>query len=157
MRNGDNMYPLIDVADEVLRLSKSEGRALTPMKLMKLTYISFGWFIANYNRRLFPERIEAWRYGPVMPHLYHTTKEWGRNVIPFDKIDAEQKSIDGDGSKFLELVLNAYGHLSGIQLSQLTHQEGSPWHQVYRPDEFGIEIPERIIYEYYKGRLDAGD
>ena len=151
------MYPLISVADEVLRISKRDDRLLTPMKLMKLTYISFGWYIANYDQRLFPERIEAWRYGPVMPRLYHTTKEWGRDSIPFDKIDAEQNSIDGEGSKFLKLVLDAYGHLTGIQLSQLTHQDGSPWHQVYRPNVLGIEIPQDVIHKYYKGLLNAAN
>ena len=146
--------PLVSVADEILRLSTLKDRRLTPMKLMKLSYISFGWYIANYNVRLYPERIEAWRYGPVMPVLYYEYKKWGRSPIDYTVSDKEN-SISDNIKDFLKLVEEEYGRFSGVQLSALTHQKGSPWHQVYKTDVPGIEIPEQIIYKYYKTQLDA--
>ena len=150
-------YRITSVADKILQLAKAQKRGLTPLQLMKLAYISFGWYIANFETRLFAERIEAWRYGPVMPRLYRITKVWGRNPIPLDKISDQPNSIDERGSEILGLVFNAYGHLSGIQLSSLTHQDGSPWHKVYRDGVPDIEIPEHLIYEHYKGMLDAAN
>ena len=148
------MHALLAVADEILRLAKRRGLSLTPMQLMKLTYMSFGWFMANRGERLFPERIEAWKYGPVMPDLYRATKAWGRNPIPLDHISDELGAVDADTSSFLSQVVDKYGHLSGIALSNLTHNAGTPWHQVFSPGVMGIEIPEAVIAEHYREILN---
>ena len=149
------MYPLISIADEILRLSKAEGRHLTPLQLMKQSYISFGWYTANLERQLFPERIEAWRYGPVMPTLYHATKAWGRKPVPFERIGERSRLNDNDAVDFLQLALNVYGQMSGTKLSHLTHREGSPWHHVYRECGIGSEIPYSLMHNHYKRLLDA--
>ena len=70
------------VADDILKLAKRRGMVLTPMQLMKLVYIAYGWYLAMHNARLFDDRIEAWKYGPVIPNLYHATKHFGGNIIP---------------------------------------------------------------------------
>ncbi len=144
---------LLPVADEILRLSKTEGRELTPLQLMKLSYICYGWYSATDGARLFQERIEAWRYGPVMPALYHQTKRWGRGPIP-EIPDSRPTSIEKSLSVYLRAVIDRYGHLTGRQLSSLTHQKGSPWDQVYRPGVPDIEIPHDVIARYYKAKLD---
>src|SRR5690606_31455479 len=81
--------PLSDVmtvADDILRVAKAQGRALTPLQLMKLTYIAHGYALGSGVGDLFNSRIEAWKYGPVIPDLYHATKSYGRDPIPFDRI-----------------------------------------------------------------------
>ncbi len=62
-------YNAITVADELLRLAKRSGISLSPMKLMKLVYIAQGWHLAIKDAVLFGNRIEAWKYGPVIPDL----------------------------------------------------------------------------------------
>lgn len=146
-------YPLEQVADVILQLAKAKGKGLTPLQLMKLAYISFGWYLAVTNTRLFHERIEAWRYGPVMPHLYRITKIWGKKTIPLETISVRQDSMDEFGKAFLAKIYNHYGHLTGIQLSSLTHQAGSPWDRVYQDGVPGIEIPQDLIREHYKDQL----
>ncbi|MFK7838206.1 MAG: hypothetical protein AB8B60_18500 [Sulfitobacter sp.] len=41
--------------------------ALTPMQLMKLVYISYGWYLAMHNAKLFNDRIEV-SYPPKFGH-----------------------------------------------------------------------------------------
>ncbi|MGL6349555.1 MAG: Panacea domain-containing protein, partial [Aeromonas sp.] len=88
-------YPVNQVAEAILRAAKREGRSLTPMQLIKLTYIAHGWSLAVANRDLFTDRIEAWKYGPVIPSLYQATKRFGRSPIPLSMVgDPAELAID---------------------------------------------------------------
>lgn len=149
------MSDSIIVADDILKLAKDKGLHFTPMQLMKLTYIAHGFGLALLDRDLIPERIEAWKYGPVIPDLYRVTKRFGRNTIPHDCIADEPLRSDEDAQGLLKQVVDKYGHLSGYALSQLTHRSGSPWHTVYRADEYGIEIPDDLIRNHYRALVNA--
>lgn len=145
------MSDAIFIADELLKIAKRHNKSMSPMKLMKLTYIAHGWALALLDRDLFQNRIEAWRYGPVIPDLYHATKRFGGNEISLDMIDDEQPShLDDETRAFLEDVWNKYGHLDAIALSNLTHQPGTPWEKVYNPRERNTEIPDSLIRTHYK-------
>ena len=143
------MYSVITVADEMLKIAKAQGRKLTPLQLMKLVYIAHGWSLGLRNVDLFDDRIEAWKYGPVIPDLYRVTKHFGRSEIPFDKITDAPSGVSEEDSAFLSDVFSKYGHMSGIQLSNLTHKSGTPWAQVYERDVFGIEIKDDLIKKHY--------
>lgn len=145
------MYDVLTVADTILKIAKARGKVLTPMQLVKLTYIAHGWSLALRNKDLFRNRIEAWQYGPVIPDLYHATKMYGRNPIPPHAVgDAEHIRVDGDDMAFLTDVFGKYGHLDGITLSYLTHQAGTPWTQVYSRGVRNAEIPDDLICQHYR-------
>ena len=148
------MYPVITIADEILKIAKAAGRQLTPMQLMKLAYIAHGWSLALRNEGLFPNRIEAWKYGPVVPDLYQATKHFGRTAIPLDMITSAPSGVDVETRAFLKDVFEKYGKLSGLQLSQLTHKKGTPWDQLYLDDIMGIEIPDAVIKAHYQELLN---
>lgn len=143
------MYDVLTVADAILKIAKARGETLTPMQLMKLVYIAHGWSLGLRNTDLFRNRIEAWQYGPVMPDLYHATKQFGRSPIPLEMVGTGEPDVAPQDLDFLEDVYDKYGHLSGPQLSYLTHQRGTPWDQVYRPESRNWEIPDRLIREHY--------
>ena len=148
------MFSVLSVADEILKIAKKEGRSLTPMQLVKLVYIAHGWSLAIRGHGLFSDPIEAWKYGPVIPSLYHATKQFGRGAIPFDLIDEDSPSeLSDDLRSFLQDVFDKYGDLDGIQLSSLTHRYGTPWHDVYRPYISHIRIPDDLIKQHYSEKL----
>ena len=142
------------IADDILKLAKRRGVALTPMQLMKLVYISYGWYLAMQDMKLFDDRIEAWKYGPVIPDLYQATKRFGREAIPHDLI-ADSDLSRPDLETFLSGVVENYGKYSGIALSNLTHRDGTPWKQIFNPDFFDTEIPDELIREHYRQGLNA--
>lgn len=148
------MYSSIVIADEILKIAKRRGVSLTPMQVVKLTYIAHGWALVVLGRDLFADRIEAWKYGPVIPRLYHATKHFGRNKIPLDLIEDAPSSVDGETAAFLEDVVGKYGHLSAFALSNLTHKEGTPWHQLYEEGVKNIEITDDLIRRHYQKKLD---
>lgn len=149
------MYSVLTIADEILKHAKRLERALTPMQLNKIAYISQGLSLAMLQRPMFSDRIEAWKYGPVIPTLYQATKKYGRAEIPANLIDKDSPdALDNDTQALLKEVVEKYSHLTGVQLSSLTHRPGTPWYQVYEPDVMGKEIPTHIIREHYLKELD---
>lgn len=150
------MYSAITVADHILKRAKANGKLLTPLQLMKLVYIAHGWSLAVREKDLFPDRIEAWKYGPVIPDLYQATKRFGRTPIPADLIDSNPSGLDPEAAAFVDDVYDKYGALSGIALSNLTHKSGTPWDQLYYEGVYNTEIPDEIIKAHYKKLLDDG-
>lgn len=143
-----------NIADDILKLAKRRARALTPMQLMKLTYIAYGWHLAMRNEKLFSDRIEAWKFGPVIPNLYQATKHFGRNQIPLDLV-ADSPISRPELEVFLASIVDNYSQYDGIALSNLTHRAGTPWQKVYEPNVMGIQIPDEFIREHYQQGLDA--
>lgn len=148
------MHSVLAVADAILKIAKRQGKVLTPLQLMKLVYIAHGWSLGLNRGDLFRERIEAWKYGPVIPDLYQATKQYGRNAIPFTKIADGPMPVDQSTEELLKWVVDQYGDRSGTALSALTHRSGTPWDQVYVDGVFGIEIPDSLIKTHYETLLN---
>lgn len=152
------MNDVLTVADALLKIAKRHGKGLTPMQLMKLTYLAHGWSLAIRSRGLFRNKIEAWQYGPIIPDLYHATRSHGLNPIPLEIInenDIHQIQVSDDDRSFLSSVFDKYGHLDGVSLSYLTSQSGSPWDQIYRLGAPDIVIPDDLISQHYSERAHS--
>lgn len=82
---------------------------LTPMKVIKLTYISYGWYLAltENKERLIDESPVAWDFGPVFPSLYLSLKKYGKKEIK-EKIPnvIKDDKISDDDKKFLDYIIN---------------------------------------------------
>lgn len=143
-------YTAIAIADQILRIAKAKGKALTPLQLMKLVYIAHGWSFPLRGSDLFENRIEAWKYGPVIPDLYRATKRFGQNPIGLEYVgDPNHPVVDAETKAFLESVFSGYGDMSGVALSSLTHQSGTPWQKVYKEGVCNLEIPDHMIKDHY--------
>ena len=122
---------------------------LTPMQLLKLSYIAHGYSLGLRSTPLIRNRIEAWKFGPVIPDLYHTLKLHRDQPVqripryPSDDLEDDEKIL-------VNAIFDAYGDLSGLALSNLTHKGGTPWAKVYQPNIHGIAISNDLIEEHYK-------
>lgn len=145
------MASVFDVAAYIL----NKMGAMTTMKLEKLCYYSQAWSLVWDERKLFPERFEAWANGPVCPDLYHMHKGMFK-ITPGD-IQGSPSNIDEDGVKTIDAVIKFYGKLGAYQLSELTHHE-SPWVDARDGLPQGAicdkEIPVSAMAEYYGGLTD---
>src|SRR6266699_3324769 len=74
------------------------------------------------DKPLFPQCIEAWIHGPVMPALYRAYKSYRAEAIPspqaldFSKYDQETQDL-------LDEVYAVYGQFAAWKLRNMTHQE----------------------------------
>jgi len=120
------------------------------VKLQKLLYYAQAWSLVWDEQPLFPERIEAWVNGPVVPELYESHRgQFTLESLPLgnpDRLTETQRET-------IDKVLNFYGDKSSQWLSELTHKE-TPWLQARQglaPGERGgQEISLATMAEYYE-------
>jgi len=144
------------VANRFLELAENGCTTLTPMQVLKLVYLAHGWMLGLYHRPLIKQRIEAWKYGPVIPSLYDAMRHFrGNPVTGF--LSAADNILDPDEADIVQQVFSNYGHLSGGALSRLTHKPGSPWEQIYRDHYAGDTIPDDLIENYYSRLAQSPD
>lgn len=150
------MHSSIQVANKLLEIARSKDLTLTPMQLIKLVYLCHGWMLGLHGRPLLKESVEAWRYGPVVRNLYSNVKKFRDQ--PVDEILAanfwrsnKDSEFDTDEADVIEQVFDLYGNMSGITLSNLTHQKNSPWEITCSLAGQNKVIPNDLIEEHYKG------
>lgn len=117
------------------------------MSLLKLAYIAHGWNLEMRNEPLFVNRIEAWRYGPVIPDVYKAFRPQG--VIPSKPDTSFAAPTDPVDVGFLEQIYKIYGHMSAFRLSELTHEPGGPWETASKLGGSYAEIPNDLIFAHY--------
>lgn len=141
------------VANRFLTLAEQEGRALTPMQVLKLVYIAHGWNLALYDRPLIDQPVEAWQYGPVIRDLYNSMKGWGGGHVrgPLEVgYGGNAEELSAEENDLVGQVFRLYGRKNGVALSRITHAPNTPWQQIYTPGQHGIVIPTDLIAEHYE-------
>lgn len=145
-------YDAATVANRFIELANQKGKKLTPMQLIKLSYIAHGFSLAIYKRPLLDESVEAWKYGPVVPSLYKRLKKYGSSAVT-DPVSAwsfgRSEKLDSEDRELVDLVFKKYGHFTGIQLSHLTHRPGTPWAETYEPNAYSVDIDDSVIRTHY--------
>lgn len=151
-------YSTAKVANYFLDKASSEGRALTPMQLLKLAYIAHGWNLGYQRGPLFDEPVEAWQYGPVISSLYHRIKSFGSGAVTSkvpESFFASSAPIDPTTMSLLDAVWNAYSGYSGLQLSTMTHRSNTPWDITWKQSNGarGAVIDNNLIKRHYEERI----
>lgn len=145
------------VANEFIKLSEQTNIDLTNMKLVKLMYIAQGLSLSLLDRPIFKnDNIEAWKYGPVVPSIYHEFKHFKSNPITSKSVtldknwqtSSEPNLIDEEDQKIVKLTWQLYRDIPVNDLVDLTHKTGTPWSLCYAPGENKV-IKNDLIKRYY--------
>ncbi|BFT94848.1 hypothetical protein MNSC_08560 [Minisyncoccus archaeophilus] len=121
----------LDVARYILFKCAFCGDLMTNLKMQKVLYYVYVWFLVNYRETCFDERFQAWPNGPVLRSVYNKLKVFGSSPIDssFSEISNEDDLIAlklelGDDLIFLiDKVYEKYGYKSAFELVNLTHRE----------------------------------
>ena len=162
------------VANYFLKHAEAQGVRMSPMKLQKLVYYANGWHLALKDEPLIDEQVEAWAYGPVIRSLYREFRSYGNHDItskgsyyrsvrsPDGRLSSElitpvlsKENPDGKfATALLDRIWDIYGKYTAVQLSNRTHEEGTPWKQVF--DHYkgvlpkGTDIPTDLMKSYFR-------
>jgi len=149
------------IANYFIKKSLDTGEPITPMKLVKLVYLAHGWYLGLTGEPLISEGTQAWKYGPVIPSVYEEFKSYGGNPVTelaWLVSDSGQTYkyplTEPNLTVFLDKIWEVYRQFSATDLSDLTHQENSPWFDVWHKkggsEKFGAIIPNDSIQLHYK-------
>lgn len=164
--------------------ARSEGRCITPMQAIKLVYFAHAYTLAILDRPLIDDHVEAWKFGAVIPSLYHSLKQFGSDPITAPILD--KKKVDytdwlmnspeelakeypkaifhTNFSKEEKEVMNSiwalYKDKDAFELSAIIHQPNTPWTQVWEEKgkyAHGAVISDDLIKDYYIRLINTAD
>ena len=157
----------LSMANYFIELAQKDGHEIRPLRLMKLVYIAHGFMLAMLDRSVLNprfDRVEAWKYGPVIPSVYHSFKGYGASPITgkttvfigektegsriVPKIETPELS-DPDARKVCEFVWRRYSRFNDVQLVNITHKDGTPWSLIYEEGK-NKEIPDLYTKVYFR-------
>ena len=148
-------YSSLAIANKILEIAKTKNIKLTMMQLLKLVYISHGWWLTfSGGKPLTKDLPQAWQYGPVYPMIYKAFRGNGSSTIthkaadPYTGLEAYE-DISEEAVGLLEKVVDAYGHLHAYALSDMTHQDGTPWSMTSQEGGYYAPISNTLIKEHF--------
>ena len=103
--------------------------------------------MAYFDKPLFEEDFEAWMYGPVVPVVYETYKEHGKQGIEYT---GDVISLPQEEEALFKEVFRVYGEYSAIGLMHMTHSE-APWKSAKK--QVGSIIEKNAMRTFFKKRL----
>lgn len=123
------------IANEFLKMHGGIGIP-AQMQLQKLVYMAHGWNLAVNNESLVSDSPEAWDNGPVYRKLWEHIRDFGfgrkthllENIR--DRVPIEESLLIGE-KDVITHVWNKYKGYSGLELSKMTHEPGTPWTRTY--------------------------
>lgn len=158
-------YSAATIANAFLSRSFRDKRSVSPMKIQKLVYLAHGHALVERPQPILNENFEAWKFGPVLPSLYHECKKYGPSGINCYLEDMDLTTgqsapaplpTDEITNDIVEFVWGAYGHYQASVLSEWTHAKGGPWDQVTNGGANIIrnqDIPNDLIKIYFEENL----
>src|SRR6056297_1796303 len=94
------------IANWFIRRARRDNKTLSIMSLLKLIYISHGWHLEIFKSPLISNRIEAWKFGPVVPEAYTAFRSQGIDVQ--QPLDLPEFDISSEKQNLLEEIYQIY-------------------------------------------------
>ena len=152
-----------DVAACIIETANNMGSGINNLRLQKTLFFCQSECLGKTGRVLFPDRIVAWQYGPVVEGVYYAYSYRGASDIRkpasmvIDIMTGERRPtrrLDGDDLSLVERVVGKWKDKSVWDLVNETHRKGGAWDRVYNRGNvngsgYGQEIPISIIAECY--------
>lgn len=141
----------------------------THLKLEKLVYMCYADYLCHEGKKLFEDKIYAYKLGPVIKSVYGKYKKSGYETIKADKdeeddtytYDETTKKMpirsrilsSSDGLKKLisiDKTLEKYSKYSAEQLVEITHKKNTPWSKAGAGFLSYRIIKDSLITKYHK-------
>ena len=156
-------YQAADVAACIIETTNSMGSSISNLRLQKTLFFCQSECLGKTEKVLFPDKIVAWQYGPVVESVYYAYSYRGASDIRkpasmvIDIVTGEKRltrRLDGAELSLVERVVDKWKDKSVWDLVNETHRKGGAWDRVYNRDNvngsgYGQEIPIDIIAECY--------
>ena len=130
--------PTISVVNSLLRRTFDERRTdMTRVKLQKMLFFLNGWHLAIMGSPCIDRAFDVWKYGPVVPSVYHGLKQFRGGPIAYYLMDPDPVSgsfklpvVPGSQHQFyeiLDLTWDKYIGIDAARLSTMSRAPDSPW------------------------------
>jgi uncharacterized phage-associated protein len=142
-----------DIASWFVRYAADDlGAPVDPMSLEKLIYYAQAFHLVLKNEPLFPDEIQAWQWGPVIPLVYKNYTDYGsKPILPVHQTIA---SLGKELDRFLAEIVGFFCRHTATNLSRATHLE-SPWADAR--DSSDNAISQLSLKLFYRSLIEDGE
>ncbi|MFH1170529.1 MAG: type II toxin-antitoxin system antitoxin SocA domain-containing protein [Candidatus Vogelbacteria bacterium] len=144
------------VAEYFISKAQGDNKPITNKKLQKMLYYAQAWSLVVRDKKLFPDKIEAWVHGPAIRSVYFEYKKFGFGPITKNVVADDIVKISSETKRFLDQVWSVYGNRDAAYLEHLSHSE-MPWQKAREGLEphIGSEnvISTKDMKEFYASKL----
>lgn len=125
-------------------------------QINKILYYVYGVYYAMHGERMFEgDELQAWTYGPVFPTVYRKIVV---GDLPMFGDSKKQEFTNHPAFGILCAACKTMPYKSAIELTEWSHQEGSPWYKaIYASENYeatkkpkwGTPISDEDLQEYF--------
>ena len=137
-------------ADEIARIFLSMDDSIDTMKLHKMMYFAYAWYMAYEEKRLWDDlNIIADEFGPVISELpnINTLRKNLDEPVKFN-----QKVYD-----YCYCVYEVYKNSTGLDMANETHRDYEPWRLIHEANNGDLStqpvIRDNIIKKVFQDKL----
>ena len=147
------MSEAIKVANKLLEIADLNGDLITNLKLQKLLYYAQAFYLVNNNGdKLFDDDIQAWKYGPVVPKVYHEYKSCNSFPILFKDVKDKSFNFSNNQLIFLDEFASEFFSFSATELVTRTHTE-QPWITAFKKGNNAV-IDTNEMFSFYSQQIN---
>lgn len=141
------MYSALLIAKYIIRRCAERGNSISNLKLQKILYFVQAEFLVDLGTCCFPDTIEAWDFGPVVPVVYRAYRIYGSANIPAET-SSGLRSIRREDMDRINGIVDECCEYSASQLVEITHNQ-SPWRDAYHGRGVNNEITPDSIKAFF--------
>lgn len=119
------------------------NKKLSNIRLQKMLYFIYVYALIKWDTKLWDDKFENWKYGPVIPEIYQQYVKADKNLIETNnKVDNLSMLTNFEKLELQSLILEL-NNFSDKELSEKSH--ASPWKKVEKKQE----IKDQDIIDHY--------
>jgi uncharacterized phage-associated protein len=135
------MYSALTIAKYIIDKCTEENSPISNLQLQKILYYIQREFLQQ-GERAFPEEIEAWQFGPVVPEVYRRYCGFGGSPIRV----RYTVGIEQGFQRGIDPIVEEKRKLNPWDLVNDTHSPGKAWDLIYRDGAGDHQIiPQNLI------------
>ena len=150
-------YKSVDVAAGIINEANEKKVSINITKLQKLLYIVYGIYLIACKQRLTEEHPRAWPYGSVFPVARCEFLDKMYRPLSDSMSLVTDCCNDSDVRSIVDFVLDSFGKWTAGQLTEWSHQPGSPWEKTTRRKCFrwGEAIDDGDICDFFSKLVEV--
>lgn len=139
------MYTALEIAKYIVNKCVKEEKYINNSKLQKILCLIQKEYIQNHNRPIFPDNIEAWTIGPVVPNVYYYYCSHGSMSIIFSY---ETSEISDKDKEIINRIVEGKRDMLPWDLAEECQGRNSAWDVTYKDGSGNKQIiPWELIYK----------
>ncbi|HEL1045565.1 TPA: DUF4065 domain-containing protein, partial [Streptococcus equi subsp. zooepidemicus] len=173
------MTEALFVANYIIEYCNDHNLEINNLRIQKLLYFINARNLVENGSPLFQDKIEKWKFGPVVPKVYHEYKRFGASTITKDDISAQIWKFNFEVSPFgeespievltynkeefsdsqiqlIESTILALKKYSTFKLVDLTHEDDM-WksdNQLIMSGEKGLTYDNNEIRDFFMSHIE---